>query len=298
MATSAGPTVRFVEARKRFGPRGALAGVTLDAGPGVTAVVGPNGAGKTTLLSLALGFLRPSGGKLDIDGATPARWVRKWGAGYLPERVDLPGRWRVGPTLRDLARLSGADAPAEMAREAETRFGLGELRDRRTDRLSRGELQRLGLAQAALGRPRLLALDEPGQGLDPVGRRALNDWVVERSAAGATVLLSTHDAALAARLADRIIVLEKGAVRDVIAPAAVDRTPSSYSIELAEAHPLLGSWTGSDRPSALATISVEGPRDLARRLGELLEGGALISRVEPNGSPLEARLRQALEAAR
>ncbi|HUG00499.1 MAG TPA: ABC transporter ATP-binding protein [Longimicrobiales bacterium] len=303
MAPDAGPLVQAREARKRYAPgvassgRGALAGVTLSAGPGVTAILGPNGAGKTTLLSLCLGFLRPTSGVVAVAGMAPAAWVRRNGAGYVPERFAPPGSWRPGSVLRDLARLSGARNPRASARAEIERFGLEALAAAPADRLSRGELQRLALAQAAVGDPFLLVLDEPEQGLDGAGRASLLRWLNDRRREGTTILLATHDASLAGQLADFIVVLSRGAILETLAAADDDRDATSYVVGLERPHEALGAWAGSPGAVRQATVRVSGSDDLQARLRALADAGARVVRLRPAGTVLEDRLRRALGEA-
>src|SRR5690606_28906544 len=200
-AVNGGGMIEFVGAGKRFvsGPRPWRGPVTIDALKDVTlsipeggawGVVGPNGAGKSTLFALLLGFLQPTSGAVRIRGLAPRRYVRRHGAAYLPERFRVPGEWRGRPALVALARLEGLrpDVAARRADEALQRLGLEPFADREVRTLSRGVLQRLGLAQALLGERELLVLDEPTEGLDPLWRIKLRAILEEQRAAGRTIL--------------------------------------------------------------------------------------------------------------
>src|SRR5690606_33450506 len=175
---------------KRYGRKGAgtdaLSGLSIDLAPGtVWAVVGPNGAGKSTLLSLLLGFIRPTTGTVTLAGDAPRDYLREHGAGYLPERFSVPAGWRTGETLRMFARVEGVDDDAFNA--AVDLMGLRPHLDARAEDLSRGLLQRLGLAQALLARRQLIVLDEPTEGLDPVWRVRLRDILAELRADNRTI---------------------------------------------------------------------------------------------------------------
>ena len=303
MSLDCGPTIEAHDLHKRFGPRArgedasALRAVSFEARPGVTAVLGANGAGKTTLLSIVAGFLRPSRGTVAVGGMPPRRWVRGRGAGVVPERFSAPGAWRVGASLRDLARLPGASARAAdaAARTSLAAFGLERLDRRRIRDLSRGELQRFALAQASLGDPALIVLDEPEQGVDAPGRRALEAWLGGRRDAGATILLSTHDAALAAAVADALIVLRRGAVHAAFAATLAGRTAIRYRVTLDGPHAALARWAGSeDGPTAEAVVAVDDAADLQARLRGLLDAGAVVVGLAPKGTALERRIRRAL----
>src|SRR5215831_18221717 len=161
----------------------ALDGVSLTITPGeVFGVIGPNGAGKTTLFGCLLGFLRPDSGRITIDGHAPDDLAVRARSGYLPERLVLD-RWMSGLDFlgyhHALARLPVATRHGDCVAALE-RVGLERAAGTRAIRsYSRGMLQRLGLAQALLGHPRYLFLDEPASGVDPAGvvlfRRLLGD---------------------------------------------------------------------------------------------------------------------------
>lgn len=197
---------------KRYAEVRALEDVTLALAPGeVWGLLGHNGAGKTTLMKLALGILRPDAGTVEILGATPrgpeGRSVRR-AIGYLPESVAFYGELTGREVLRYFQRLKGAD-PGQVERLL-AEVDLREAAQRRVKTYSKGMRQRLGLAQALLGRPRLLLLDEPTVGLDPIATRRCYETVRERVAAGATVLLSSHVLPGIERHVDRVAILGNG----------------------------------------------------------------------------------------
>lgn len=214
--------IRFEAVSKRYGPlpgTGAAALRRLDlrvhSGECV-ALVGPNGAGKSTIIGLALGFLRPSAGRVRVGGLAPRRYVRGHGAGYLPERFSPPGRLRAAEVLRRLALLDGMGAgeARATAREALDRTGLGASAGDRVRGLSRGNLQRLGVAQLLL-RPRaVVLLDEPWGGLDPEGKSRLRALLADlrRSRPDAAMVVASHELGQVARVADRAVVLAGGRV--------------------------------------------------------------------------------------
>lgn len=290
--------IELREVRKRYGRRGggteAVRDVTLTVPSGaVWAVVGPNGAGKSTLLSLLLGFIRPSHGTITIAGELPRDYLRERGAGYLPERFSLPARWRTVDVIRLFARLERASP--DDADRAISLLGLEPHLDRQTNELSRGLLQRLGLAQAILARRALIILDEPTEGLDPVWRVRLRDVLSELRANDRTVVVASHDLTEVERIADRAVVLDKGAVRDVLdvrGPAAAD-----YRLRLAVPFDNVdGAFPDATRIDELEyVVVVTGPADLSQRLGGLIALGALIDTVEPVRPGLEERVRGTLD---
>jgi ABC-type multidrug transport system ATPase subunit len=200
----------------RAGSVRALDGVSLEIAPGeVLGIIGPNGAGKTTLLGCLLGFLRPDAGTIAIDGREPDDLAIRAVTGYLPERLTLD-RWMTGRDFlayhHALARLPAAARAAD-TEAALTRVGLDrEAGERSIRRYSRGMLQRLGLAQALLGAPRYVFLDEPASGVDPAGVVLFRRLLGEVKARGATVVLNSHQLDQVERVCDRVAFVRQGRV--------------------------------------------------------------------------------------
>ncbi len=194
---------------KRYGGQTALDGVDLTVGPGeCVALLGHNGAGKSTLMKLVLGLIDRDGGDLSIAGHAPGSGVARALTAYLPENVAfhpaLTGREQIRHFLR-LRGLApgGADALLD-------RVGLGEAARRRIGTYSKGMRQRVGLAQALIGAPRLMVLDEPTSGLDPVSRRDFYAILADLTAAGTAILLSSHALTEVEARTDRIAILSQG----------------------------------------------------------------------------------------
>ncbi len=275
---------------RKAGVVDALAAISAEVVSGeVVAVVGPNGAGKSTLFSLLLGFLEPTGGEIAISGEDPRRYMRRNGAGYLPERFRLPAEWSVREALRGFARLERVDVKrADAVIES---FGLGEHATKSINALSHGMLQRVGLAQALLAERTLIVLDEPTEGLDAFWRVRFRDIVAQQRARGATVLIASHDLAELERLADRALVLEGGELREDI--SLRDRTAvRSYRLELAEKHPALSEVFPGARAGAHSNsyiVDVSDVADLNRRLAALLDAGASVVSITP-ADTLEERV--------
>jgi len=199
---------------KRYGPATVLRDVNLELGEGQTvALVGHNGAGKTTLFKLMLGLTRPSAGSVRVlgqDPLTPAGRTARIDVGYLPESVVFSGSLTGRETLRFYASLKGR--PASECDTLLERVGLAEAAHKRVGAYSKGMRQRLGLAQALLGAPRLLFLDEPTTGLDPLVRQSFYELVGELRGRGVTALLSSHALSeLEARI-DHVVILHRGVV--------------------------------------------------------------------------------------
>jgi ABC-2 type transport system ATP-binding protein len=277
----------------------------------VRAVAGPNGAGKSTLFALILGFLHPTAGSIRISGQEPRGYLNQRGAAYLPERFQLPGEWRVQQALVALGRLERLDARA--ARTAADRvlaqFQLDPYADRSLKTLSRGLLQRVGLAQALLTEHELVVLDEPTEGLDPVWRIRFRTVMNELRQAGRTVLMASHDLAEIEQLADQVILMEGGRVTDMLDPLAESRGPTIYEIELASPSPAMaeafpdatesteegGPAEGEGR-AATYRVTVTDANELSSRLAALLAAGGTLVAVRPVMERLEARVQRALGA--
>jgi ABC-2 type transport system ATP-binding protein len=199
----------------RFGRRTqALADVSLEVRRGETlGLIGPNGAGKTTLLSCLLGFLRPDAGAITVDGLAPDDLSVRARTGYMPERLGFDRELTGAAFLAHHWRLSGGDRSRvdEEVRAAADRVGLepGALR-RRLRSYSRGMLQRVGVAQATLGNPSLLFLDEPASGTDPLGVALVRERILEAKARGATIVLNSHQLPEVEKVCDRVVYLDHG----------------------------------------------------------------------------------------
>ena len=200
---------------KAYGAGRALDDVGFTAGTGITGILGPNGAGKTTLLRCLAGISGWDSGRITLHGRDAERHggVARRIVGFMPETFAVPGEMRVEPYLRFVAAAKGIPK-AERAlsvEEALTRSGLAGIRGRILANLSKGYRQRVGLAQAVLGQPPVVVLDEPTAGLDPLTvldvRQMLADYGRDRA-----VLLSTHALGEARLLCDRLVVLGAGRV--------------------------------------------------------------------------------------
>lgn len=193
----------------------ALDDVSLTVARGtVCALMGANGSGKSTILKLCAGFVRATHGRCEVAGSAPADAARRGVIAYLPEETLLPDFGCAEEFLLRLALIGGAEteaaAPAVASALAQT--GLAEVRARPLNSLSKGQRQRLGLAQALLRSPEILLLDEPASGLDPRAQAMLCDLVVAQRAAGRTVVLSAHFLPPIESMCDQIILLDAGRV--------------------------------------------------------------------------------------
>lgn len=196
---------------KSYGAHTAVRDVSFELGErSVVALVGHNGAGKTTIMKMMLGLVRPSAGALTVLGENPAtgQFSARERLGFLPETVAFNGALTGRETLTFFARLKRQ--PKKAVDLLLERVGLIAAADRRVDGYSKGMRQRLGLAQALLGDPRVLLLDEPTTGLDPALRSEFYAIVAELRDRGATALLSSHALSELETRADRILIMHEG----------------------------------------------------------------------------------------
>jgi ABC-2 type transport system ATP-binding protein len=280
----------------------ALDGVSLRVEPGETlGVIGPNGAGKTTLLGCLLGFLRPDTGTVSIDGREPDDLAVRARTGYLPERLVLD-RWMTGlGFLHHHHALAGLPAETRSAdcEAALDRVGLERAAGRqRVARFSRGMLQRLGFAQALLGSPDLLFLDEPISGVDPAGVLLFRRLLGELSAGGVTVLLNSHQLAEVERVCSRVVFVQKGRIESmetVRAGAAAARvlrvrlsaaagavSPARLAELAAAAGASYREWVAPD-----ARFGVADDEGATRLLATLLAAGVPVVEAAPEEGRLE-----------
>jgi len=207
------PTVFSRHVAKRYGPVEAVRDVSLDARGGeCLALVGHNGAGKTTMIKLMLGLITRTSGDITVLGEDPASGsaALRSQIGFLPENLAFNPALTGREVLDFFARLK-RQSHAEVERLLKL-VGLEAASTRRVGTYSKGMRQRLGLAQALLGGPRLLLLDEPTTGLDPALRRSFYRIVHELARAGATVIISSHALAELEDFADRVLILDRGRV--------------------------------------------------------------------------------------
>lgn len=204
------PYLEISNLSKRYGSSHALENVSLTLAQGsVLALLGPNGAGKSTLFGCLLGVTQPTAGTIRFTGQTLGGALQ-CRFGYVAERVSLYPQRTVADNARFFASLKG-NSRAEAERQI-IRVGLGQVCGRKVRELSKGMLQRLGLAIALCGEPELLVLDEPFNGLDPALLETLQRILREENERGATLVLSTHTMSAVEPLATHVAILLKGRV--------------------------------------------------------------------------------------
>ena len=271
------PILKIDRVGVTFADLKALQDVSVDVAPGEKlALLGHNGAGKSTLFKCVLGFLKPAAGRITVAGDAPGSDHARRSVSYLPEQVAFPRMLTGIEIITYFARLKSVD-PREALPLLDL-VGLSQAGRRRVGDYSKGMRQRLGLAQALIGKPDLLLLDEPTSGLDPVSRREFYEIIDRVAQEGAAVLLSSHALSEVEGHVDRIAILSKGRlVADgnikVLAEAA--RLPITIRIKAREgqADALRDRFGGTRINGRSLELSCEpaGKIDLVSRLTERRE---------------------------
>jgi ABC-type multidrug transport system ATPase subunit len=271
---------------------------TVDAGE-VFGIAGPNGAGTSTMIAMMLGFLPPNTGQVTIDGMAPRAYVERHGVGYLSELIAINPRWRTREVLVRFAILAGIPASALDARVDEllALLGLEEHARKRTKELSKGTLQRVGLAQALLRDDHLLVLDEPTHGLDPLWTQQFRALVPTLRRADRAIVVASHNLDELERLADRVAIVDRGRLQRIVRTRG-DEKSAATRYRLVVRSP--AATVAEIFPGAMAVaegefdVQVEDLHALNRGLGALIARGALIVSATPAYSSLEEQFRQAV----
>lgn len=268
--------VRARSLTKTYGRSPALDSLDLDLGSGVTGLLGPNGAGKTTLLRILATALAPSGGELRVLGHDPGsasgRLEIRRRLGYVPQELGLYDNFTAFDFVDYVAILK--EHVDRRARHDEVRrvideVDLGDVRSKKIRKLSGGMRRRVGLAQALLGDPALLVLDEPTVGLDPEQRLRFRQ-IISRHAERRCVVLSTHMTEDVEGMCDRVIVLDHGSV-------LFDDTPGELARRAA------GRVWVADAVDPAAMVSWRTGEGRHRHLGDAPEGAELIAPTVQDG---------------
>ena len=214
------PALSVIDVRKSYGPVQALRGVDLEVGPGeLIGLLGPNGAGKSTLVKIVCGLVRPSGGSATVCGHPAGSPEAQAALGYLAELFRFPDWCTADELLALHQELTGSGGgPAERLELLEL-VELADVPDRAIGDMSKGMQQRLGIAQALIGDPRLLLLDEPTSALDPAGRRTVRELLETLRSRGVSVLLNSHLLSEIELVCDRVAIIARGEVVAAGSPA-------------------------------------------------------------------------------
>lgn len=237
---------------KVFNPRGkgavtALAELSLDVREGeIFGLLGPNGAGKTTFIKVLLEIVRATSGHADMLGEPVGHAAAKARVGYLPENHRYPDFLTGAQVLRYFGKLSGV-AGAELEQRIDDRLrlvGMEQWKNTKIRKYSKGMLQRIGLAQALVNDPKLVMLDEPTDGVDPIGRKEIRDLLARLRDAGKTVFLNSHLLSEVELICDRVAILNKGRLVRLGTVKELTTSENTYRIGIAGALPasLRAQW--------------------------------------------------------
>ncbi len=269
---------------KTYGANTALHGVDLTVGTGeLVGLLGPNGAGKSTLVKICCGLVRPTAGTVTVAGAPAGSPPARAALGYLAELFRFPGWARADEVLELHQQLAGSDGGAAERAELLELVALADARDRRVEAMSKGMQQRLGIAQAMVGRPQVLLLDEPTSALDPVGRRTVRELLVELRRRGQSVLLNSHLLSEVESVCDRVVIVNHGSV---VAAGRPDELARPRGVEV--------DVEGADAPRVFAGA---GRADAPRIVAELVAAGERVFGVRVLRSTLEDTYLEALGGA-
>jgi ABC-2 type transport system ATP-binding protein len=273
----------------------ALDGIDFTVGPGeLFGLLGPNGAGKTTTVKILLGLTHATEGSVRVSGLPVSDPESRRRVGYLPEGHRIPGYLTARQTLSIFGRMSGMETADIRRRSSELleQVGLGQWGDMRVKKFSKGMTQRLGLICALIHSPNVLLLDEPTDGVDPVGRREIRDLLRAEASHGTAVLLNSHLLSEIELTCDRVAVLRKGKV--AVAGRIADLTRKGEQYKMI-ASPMDDSLLAAFRESGAAVervnghviLSVDGVQHLNALVDKLRAGGGMLSELSPVRSTLE-----------
>ncbi|MBK8251834.1 MAG: ABC transporter ATP-binding protein [Polyangiaceae bacterium] len=274
----------------------AVKGVTFDVHRGeIFGFLGPNGAGKTTTIKMLTGLIAPTSGDAYLFGKrVPAAEARQ-NLGFLPENPYVYPYLTPREVVEMSGQLSGMKGAALRSRTMEvlTKLGIAYAADRQARRLSKGMLQRTGLAAALVADPELLILDEPMSGLDPVGRKEVRDLIFDECAQGRTIFFSTHILSDVEAICDRVAILREGkvvvmgALRNLLRGDVVrtEITLANVSLELRQTL-LNKNYEVTDR-AGVVVVAIDGEAQVPPALRMALDAGAQVIELVPKKETLE-----------
>jgi ABC-2 type transport system ATP-binding protein len=262
----------------------ALRGVSLEVDPGIIfGLIGQNGAGKTTLVKILLGLATPTAGSASVLGNSPKDSLARRRVGYLPEQMRLPDYLNAKDFLRYMGKLNGV-ASAAMEKNIPSLLqtvGLGDVRGP-VKSYSKGMQQRLGLAQALINQPDILFLDEPTDGLDPLGRKEVRDLLLRLREQGKTVFLNSHLLSEIELVCDKIAILNQGQLACVAVPSEFTRGTGEYVVRVATMNDAVRVAAEAALPSSAIAWQADSFRFACRDLAQL---NHLLDRLR--GIPVE-----------
>ena len=266
----------------------------------VLGIAGPNGAGKSTLISLLLGYLQPTNGSVTIAGLSPRKYVEANGIGYLSELMSINPTWTAESALVRFATLAGV-APADIRARVNfviEQLGIEEHRQKKVKALSKGNLQRLGLAQTLLRDEQIMILDEPTHGLDPVWTQRFRGIVEGLRRPGRTVIIASHNLDELQRLADRVAIIDRGRLQRLVRTGydQTTETAGTYRIavvagaaKMKELVPAAVDVGGGEFEIPITSVD-----ELNSLLARIIAAGVLVAGVIPARSVLEQQFREAV----
>jgi len=285
---------------QRTGGQTALAGLDIAIPRGSSfGLIGLNGAGKTTFIKTLLGVVRPTSGAVRVLGGEPEDPAVRARIGYLPERLFLTNAFTPRQFLASVARMKGVRVGESGLRSQIDRVGLGGDADRKIGGFSKGMRQRLGLAAALLGQPDLLILDEPTDGVDPIGRAEIRKLLAEERARGTTLFLNSHLLSETERVCDRIGILAAGRLVREGNLLDLCGSDTAYRARFAPGYPEGALVTVGFRPTDIEgayRVDAPDPAALNALLDAARAAGALLIELHRDLRDLEDVLTDALTA--
>jgi len=268
----------------------ALDGIDLSVRPGeLFGLLGPNGAGKTTTVKILLGLTHPTDGEAFIGGIPVSNPESRRSVGYLPEGHKIPNYLTARQALSIFGRMSGLDSETIKRRTIEllTALRIDQWIDVRVKKFSKGMTQRLGLAIALIHSPKVLLLDEPTDGVDPVGRREIRDLLRDEAKKGTAVLLNSHLLSEMEMTCDRVAVLRNGKVVAAGTVDALTRQSAKYKVTATAYDESVLAQFGAERVNGHVELSVADLQQLNAFVDQIRARGALVSELAPLRSTLE-----------
>ena len=251
---------------KTYGKATALVGADLRVEAGeLVGLLGPNGAGKSTLVKIACGLVRPSGGDIEVLGSGAGSLQARSGIGYLAELFRFPDWLSANEVLELHQRLAESDGGPGERTALLAMVGLGDAGATKVGAMSKGMQQRLGIAQALIGSPRLLMLDEPTSALDPVGRRTVRDLLAGLRERGVAVLLNSHLLSEVELVCDRVAIMLGGRIVQEGAPSALAKA-RGVEVQTANGTKLFEGAGREEAPEIVAGLVGAGERVFSVRV--------------------------------